>query len=321
MFFDDYPRFFDTSSVIPKRGRLNLRYEAIFEANSDIFEGARVLDLASHDGRWSFAALRTGAVHVTGIEARQEAIYNANTNLSHYEASPETYRFIHGDIFDVLRRMHFEVDVVLCLGYLYHTYRHTELLYRIRQIDPKYLIMDSQVVPNRREPVVKLYVDRPQKPGEATLDAFAHGKSTLVGRPSIPALQMMLRAYDFEIEHTCDWHALMAKHPEAGIVHDYADGERVTLRCRSEASIPPTPSATTGSGVSGSTSTTTAPPDAPLIPTVAAPNGAEQPVARGTARKGWRDLVNRGLARTTGYELRRAARSNQQTTPSEPSQE
>lgn len=312
MFFDDYPRFFETSSVIPKRGRLNLRYEAIFGANSDIFEGARVLDLASHDGRWSFAALRTGAVHVTGIEARQEAICNANANLSHYQASPETYRFIHGDVFDVLRRMHFEVDVVLCLGYLYHTYRHTELLHQIRQINPKYLLIDSQVVPNRREPVVKLYVDRPQKPGEATLDAFAHGNSTLVGRPSIPALRMMLRAYDFDIEHTCDWDALMATHPDAGIVGDYAKGERVTLRCRSGASIPPT----TGSGLGGTTS-----PAAPLVPTVATPTGAEQPVARGTSRKGWRDLINLGLARTTGYELRRAARANHHTTRSEQSQE
>ncbi|GAA5117704.1 class I SAM-dependent methyltransferase [Haloechinothrix salitolerans] len=321
MFFDDFPRFFETSSVIPKRGRLNLRYEAIFGENSDIFQGARVLDLASHDGRWSFAALRTGAAHVTGIEARQEAVDNASANLAHYGADPDSYRFICGDIFDVLRREDFEVDVVLCLGYLYHTYRHTELLYRIRQIDPQHLLVDTQVVPVRDKPFVKLYVDRPHKPGEAALDPFSHGMTTLVGRPSIPALQMMLRAYDFEIEHTCDWHALMAKHPDAGIVHDYANGERVTLRCRSGASIPPTPSATTGSGVSGSTSTTITPPDASLIPTVAAPNEAEQPVARVTARKGWRDLVNRGLARATGYELRRAARSHHQATGSEPSQE
>lgn len=299
MFFDDYPRFFESSTVIPKHGRLNLRYEAIFAANSDIFDGARVLDLASHDGRWSFAALRTGAAHVTGIEARQEAVCNANANLSHYEVDPARYRFIRGDIFDVLQREDFEVDVVLCLGYMYHTYRHTELLYRIRQIDPKYLIVDTQVVPELEKPFVKLYVDRPHKPGEATLDAFSHGETTLVSRPSVAALQMMLRAYDFDIEHTCDWHALMAEHPDAGVIGDYANGERVTMRCRAD--------------VGGSTSTPAVPPaarSASAAPAAGTPNGKGQPGALDTPSKGWRELVNRGLARATGYELRRSERSN-----------
>ena len=39
---------------------MNERYEALIAINKDIFDGARVLDLASHDGRYSFAALKTG---------------------------------------------------------------------------------------------------------------------------------------------------------------------------------------------------------------------------------------------------------------------
>ena len=50
---------------------MNERYEALFASNRDIFDGARVLDLATHDGRYSFAALKTGAAHVTGVEVRQ----------------------------------------------------------------------------------------------------------------------------------------------------------------------------------------------------------------------------------------------------------
>ena len=57
MFFDAYPRFYETSKTSASRGRLNLRYEAIFGENADVFRGARVLDIASHDGRWSLAAL------------------------------------------------------------------------------------------------------------------------------------------------------------------------------------------------------------------------------------------------------------------------
>lgn len=300
MFFDDHPRFLETSTVIPKPDRLNLRYEAIFAANKDVFDGARVLDLASHDGRWSLAALRTGAAHVTGIEARQEAMDNANANLAHYGADPDTYQFISGDIFDVLRHEKFDVDVVLCLGYLYHTYRQTELLYRIRQMAPTYLLLDTQVIP-RKEPLLKLYVDRPHKPGEAVLDEFAHGMTTLVSRPSVPALQMMLRAYDFSVEHICDWHTLMAAHPEVGVINDYARGERVTMRCRSGVSASPTPGEAPGAVISPPT-----PPQSAAPAAVATGNG--QAPANDTATRRWRDLINRGLAVTTGYELRRAHR-------------
>lgn len=299
MFFDDYSRFLKTSTVWSERDRLNLRYEAIFAANEDVFDGARVLDLASHDGRWSFAALHTGAAHVTGIESRQEAVDNATANLSHYGVESEKYRFVHGDVFDALRSEEFDVDVVLCLGFMYHTYRHTELLHRIRQIDPKYLLVDSTVVPDETQPFVKLYEDRPQKPGEATLDVFAHGTSTLVGRPTVPALRMMLRAYDFDVEHTYDWGALIDEHPGASRIGDYADGKRVTMRCRT--------------GVPDSTKHDDVVADAlPSSHATTTVNGSDQEVAQEVAQettsKQWRDLINRGLARTTGYELRRSPR-------------
>ena len=71
MFFDAFPRFYETSQTGDPRERINLRYEAIFAHNADVFQGARVLDIASHDGRWSLAALRTGAAEVIGIEARE----------------------------------------------------------------------------------------------------------------------------------------------------------------------------------------------------------------------------------------------------------
>src|SRR4249919_1385884 len=77
MFFDDYPRFAETSRTAASMDRLNLRYEAIFAENRDILDGARVLDIASHDGRWSLAALATGARSVVGVEARPGLVANA----------------------------------------------------------------------------------------------------------------------------------------------------------------------------------------------------------------------------------------------------
>src|SRR5215469_18424573 len=73
-FFERFPRFYLSSSTAATSARLNLRYEAIFGENRDIFAGASVLDLASHDGRWSLAALATGARSVIGIEARPELV-------------------------------------------------------------------------------------------------------------------------------------------------------------------------------------------------------------------------------------------------------
>ena len=57
-FFSTHSRFFESSVVGSWPERLDARYEAIVTPNKDAFTGARVLDLASHDGRWSFAAAR-----------------------------------------------------------------------------------------------------------------------------------------------------------------------------------------------------------------------------------------------------------------------
>src|SRR5215213_9549728 len=145
MFAEDYARFMEVSDLTPQPERMNERYEALFASNRDVFEGARVLDLASHDGRYSFAALKAGAAHVTGVEVRQSLVDRAQEAFAFYDQDPETYRFVCGDVFEVLTRERFDVDVVLCFGYLYHTYRHTELMYRLHGLAPRHLIIDTMI--------------------------------------------------------------------------------------------------------------------------------------------------------------------------------
>jgi predicted RNA methylase len=99
-FFDRHPRFFETSTVGTWSQRLALRYEAIVDSNRDIFPNAKVLDLASHDGRWSYAALCAGAAHVTGIEARPELIAAADENMKHYGISEDKYRLCRVTLID-----------------------------------------------------------------------------------------------------------------------------------------------------------------------------------------------------------------------------
>jgi len=69
-FFDEYSRFYQTTGPLPKPNRFQQRWRMIIDPNGDLFQGARVLDIASHDGRWSFAALKAGAEFVEGVEGR-----------------------------------------------------------------------------------------------------------------------------------------------------------------------------------------------------------------------------------------------------------
>ena len=303
MFGDDYPRFIELSDLTPKaqrlyprerhrgeteqRNRMNERYEAMFASNRDIFDGARVLDLASHDGRFSFAALKTGAAHVTGVEVRQSLVDRAQEAFAFYEQDPETYRFVCGDIFDVLAREKFDVDVVLCFGYLYHTYRHTELMYRIHNMAPRHLVVDTMVTRETKPTLKAILEEDVEDIRSAALDDFAVDR-VLVLRPSVPALEMLVSAYGFEVESLYDWKSRLSGRPPMPGLEGYANGTRVTLRCRSrEAAI-----------AAGGEQAASA-----LVAVGPAPRAHVSAQSAG----GWRERVNTTLAKTTGYELRRAS--------------
>src|ERR1035437_5491674 len=101
-FFDGYPAFYESSGIGSHPNRLNARYQALIESNRDIIEGGRILDIASHDGRWSFAALNAGAEHVVGIEARDGLVSRAREAMDTYGISPSRYDFIVGDVHEVI---------------------------------------------------------------------------------------------------------------------------------------------------------------------------------------------------------------------------
>ena len=106
----------------------------------------RILDLASHDGRFSYACLKLGAAHVTGVEARPHLVANAVDNLSQSGFDPSSFAFMQGDVFDYLPKVQEgEYDTVLCFGVFYHTVRQIELLREIERIKPKYFILDTAI--------------------------------------------------------------------------------------------------------------------------------------------------------------------------------
>jgi SAM-dependent methyltransferase len=309
VFADDYPRFIELSEFTPEwqdhrsdkrsadeqRSRMNERYEALFASNKDIFDEARVLDLASHDGRYSFAALKTGAAHVTGVEVRQSLIDRAQEAFAFYDQDPETYRFVQGDMFEVLEREKFDVDVVLCFGFMYHTYRHTELMYRLHKLAPRHMIIDTLVTRDTQRTLRMIREQDVDDIRSAAKDAYA-ARRVLVLRPSVPALELLVRSYGFEVESMYDWKGRLAGRPHVAGVSGYANGTRVTLRCRSRKAakaagwepVAPLPVAAD-----------------PRPPTAGRERVATPPPPQPAG--GWRERVNKTLAKTTGYQLRRAS--------------
>jgi protein-L-isoaspartate O-methyltransferase len=226
-FFDRFPLFYETSETSSYPWRLNLRHEAIFTEYAAVYAGARVLDIASHDGRWSLAALEAGATSVIGVEARPDLVASARANLAAYGLE-ERAQLLTGDVFEVLARERPEVDVVLCLGFLYHTLRHNELLTRIRQTGARHVVLDTELH-RGADPVVRLAEEHVEREGNAVADAFTHGDTVLTGRPTLAALELLARNQGFVVDRLSDWDGLLRDNPEADQVRDYRIGRRATL--------------------------------------------------------------------------------------------
>lgn len=242
MFFDSYPRFLDTSGTgaqatasTAESIRLSIRYEAMIEGYEQILRGKRVLDIASHDGRWSFAALKAGSAHVTGVEARAELVRHAEENLAHYGTQPSSFRFLEADVFDLLAdpdRHAVDVDVVMCLGFLYHTLRYPELFTGIRKFNAEHLLIDTAVHPSQ-EKVVRVFGEDVTKLTAGADNPYAHAQRMLTGRPSVAALEMILEVYGFDVVDRVDWPDFLSrKHPTAKNVQQYRQGRRVTWLCK-----------------------------------------------------------------------------------------
>jgi predicted RNA methylase len=142
----EHSPFLETGKITAETSpnRLNWRCEILLARNRAAIAGKRVLDLASHDGVFSYACLKLGASHVTGVEGRESLIKSAADNLIALGCSPEQFNFVQGDVFDYLKEVKAgEFNTILCFGIIYHTIRQTELLTEAKRIRPDFLILDT----------------------------------------------------------------------------------------------------------------------------------------------------------------------------------
>lgn len=235
-FFDVHDRFLRTDGVGAWPDRLNARHAAIVDRNRHLFERARVLDLASHDGRWSFAALKAGACHVTGIEARGQLVGRANALMQSYCVAGDRFAFVEVDILKARHLHEQRFELVMCLGYFYHTMHHVAVLELIHATGAPALIIDTMVAPGD-DVSIRIARERVDHIGAGYSDSGLALGRLLIGRPTVPALNFMLAHYGFSAEYF-DWPALIsarripvdasAKRSNRNPVVDYALGERIT---------------------------------------------------------------------------------------------
>ena len=217
-FFDAYPRFAETSKTGPSLARLSARHRVLILDREPLFRGARVLDVASHDGRFSFAALRAGAREVVGVEHDPELVDRATANLEAYGEDSDSFRFVCRDLFegfDDLGRF----DVVLCFGILYHVNDHLHLLSSIAAVEPGTVIIDSHVS-DREGAVIELRSPlgvSPPEPGSA-----------IEGHPSRAALEAMTSTLGWSGTFV-DWNETALPHDDG--IDDYLTGRRATYVC------------------------------------------------------------------------------------------
>jgi len=230
-FFDLYPRFYSTSKTGATPNRLNHRHQALIQTNTAVIRGQSVLDIASHDGRWSFAAHKAGARHVLGIEARPHLVDLAELNMREYGAPSDCFRFVLGDFFEEVERLEpFSIDAVFCFGFFYHTTNHMLLLSKILRLAPRNLIVDT-TVDSSLDNIIRLWSEDASIERNAARGDSGDLAHSLIGIPSKSAVESMLRAsglsptyYDWQRSNIQQWDGL----------EDYRDGRRISFVARVE---------------------------------------------------------------------------------------
>jgi len=226
-FFSQYPRFFSTSKTSAGSERLNRRYDVLIRKNADLIRNRRILDIASHDGRWTFAALKAGAAHVTGIEVRQHLVSNAEQTFAHYGIPSNRYSFLCGDVFEAARNLTGVFDTVFCFGFFYHTLRHAELLMLINRFQASVLILDTKIIPSSvAEASFHLLREPANDEGNGSVLSGAVTEEAIVGVPTLGAVITLLDYFGYRVE-VVDWTNCLGK--DLTDLADYAKGERTTI--------------------------------------------------------------------------------------------
>ena len=208
--------------------RMNLRHRFVVQKFSEEIKGQRVLDLASHDGRWPYAFAAAGARQVVGIEGRKELV-------DMFDDYPETpYKnkvsLTVGDIYDGVRKLieqRERFDVVAVLGIYYHIMDHYGLLVLIDQLRPKIIIVDSEFMVDPW-PHVAIVLEATSKDLNTTPYKENQVRAP-VGIPSQQAMEKMAESLGYKTEWL-DWESVSLDE-RRGVEDYYRQGKKRRFTC------------------------------------------------------------------------------------------
>lgn len=224
-FLSDLPPYDDNATTIH---RLHQRHKLIIDPFRPQIAGARVLDIAAHDGRWSYALASAGARAVVGVEARADLV--ARFQSFPQGAATERVELVCNDLFAELEARGAageSFDIVALYGIFYHVMDHFRLLSLVRALRPELILIDSEfiVAENAMIQVLKEEVSNPLN----AVSDVAGQRHTVVGVPSQRATEFMADALAYDT--TWIDHALILGEDRRGM-HDYfREGRKVRHVC------------------------------------------------------------------------------------------
>lgn len=181
------------------RHRLNIRHRFCVEEMKPYFTGRRVLDLASHDGRWAYSYAEAGASEVIGVEPRQDLVEGFSETFLDDDARARTNLVID----DAGRFMQWCVDAgerfdfIAILGFYYHTMEHFRLLDLARQLQADTIVIDSEFIMTDN-PVIQLAQEATDKVSNAAA-SYPGQDSNVIGIPSTGALERMADVLGYDV--------------------------------------------------------------------------------------------------------------------------
>jgi len=242
---------------------LNARVEVLLSRNREVIAGKRVLDLASHIGTMSYAALQVGAEYVHGVDTEAGLVSQASELFEAERVDPNRYRFDVGDVFNFLEGQEAGAfDTVLCFGLMYYTAEPYRLLKLMQRVAKECIMLDTftsyysaiqgkdahTILPNVKDetldlPVLFYVLTQAAKKDYALPGAFEHTDKpvSLTTYPSRALLELWFQSLGIQfeelgwsdfIEQPCHWRDLLTPEQKKGShwADVYASGVRVAWR-------------------------------------------------------------------------------------------
>jgi hypothetical protein len=123
---------------------LNARVENLLGNHLDSIKGKRVLDMASHIGTFSYAALQMGAEFIQGVDTEKRTVEKCMELFNTQKLDGEKYKFEVRDAFDLLENApENSWDTIFCFGMLYYTTEPLRLLKLMRKAARDCILLDT----------------------------------------------------------------------------------------------------------------------------------------------------------------------------------